>query len=94
VTGKELAGRTSGTKRGATSSSQPSREEGTGDAEEQTPSPPKGKGPLEAPDEQRAKRAHQTTPPETHVRLQRTIGDVPKAIERVLPDVNTVPFVK
>jgi hypothetical protein len=44
--GQGLAGRTHGTKRGATSSSQPSREEGTEDQEEEATSPPKGKGLL------------------------------------------------
>jgi hypothetical protein len=49
------------------------------------------KGPLEAPDEQRAR---QTTPPETHVSLQRPIGDVLKATEHAQLAVKTVPVVK
>jgi hypothetical protein len=49
------------------------------------------KGPLEAPDEQRAR---QTTPLETHVSLQMPIGDVLKATERVQPNVKTVLIIK
>ncbi|KAM0887698.1 hypothetical protein ACQ4PT_028833 [Festuca glaucescens] len=57
-------------------------------------SPPEGKGPLDAPEEQRAKRAHQTTLLEMNISLQRPIGDVLKANERVQPGVKAIPTVR
>jgi hypothetical protein len=54
ATGQESAGRTRGTKRGEASFSEPSREEAVeeeGDEEEVATSSPKGKEPLEVPDD-------------------------------------------
>jgi hypothetical protein len=72
ATGQESAGRTRGTKRGAASFSEPSREEAVEeerDEEEEATSSPKGKETLEVPDEQWAKRARQSTLRETHFSL-------------------------
>ncbi|KAM0828373.1 hypothetical protein ACQ4PT_067605 [Festuca glaucescens] len=81
-------------KRGVASSSQTSCEEGAEDEGEETTSPPEGKGPLDAPGEQRAKRAHQTTFLEANVNLQRPLGEVLKEGECVQPGMKAIPTVK
>ncbi|KAM0881040.1 hypothetical protein ACQ4PT_033206 [Festuca glaucescens] len=90
---QEPADRARGTKRGATPSSQTSLEEDIEEEEEATSSP-EGKAPVDPPSERRAKRLRQMTFMETGINLQRPVGDVLRATERVQPGVRVIPTVR
>jgi hypothetical protein len=77
-------------KRSAASSLQLAREEAESEEEEDATSPKRKKRPSQVREEQRIKRTRQTTILETHVVLERPIGDVLQVPGPSCPGVKTL----
>jgi hypothetical protein len=93
VPSHEAMGQARGAKRGATSSSQTSPQEGVAEEEDETTSPLEGRAAASRPDEPQAKRLRQTIL-ERGIALQRPLDAAIRAGERIGPGIKTLLTVK